>query len=134
MGVIWRYDMRYKLLIVFASIFLLSGIVYAQEAKKDGWWIKVIPQKPEPEMIVFYIGPNSHSYGVWKFWSPGQPVEFDVSDEHRNREKLFIKAQTTSGVKCRFCMMYKNKGVKHFEFDIEEDFEANQTDEDKKCK
>jgi hypothetical protein len=112
----------------------LGGSTFAQEAKKDGWWIKVNTQKPESQMMAFYVGANAHSYGFWNAWNPGAPAEFDVSEEYRNSPTLFILAQTTSGQKCRFCLMYKSKGVKHFEFDLEEGQEAKQSDEDKECR
>ncbi len=85
-------------------------------------------------MMGFYIGANSHSYGFWRVWNPGSPTEFDVPEELRNGATLYVLAQTTSGRKCQFCIMFKSKGVKHFEFDLEEDHEAKQSDEDKECK
>ena len=126
--------MRYNLLIVVVSIFLFVGSSFAQEAKKDGWWIKADTQKPASLMMAFYVGANGHSYGFWRVWNPGDPVEFDVSDEFRTGATLYVLAQTTSGAKCRFCVMHKSKGIKHFEFDLEQDHEANPSQEDKLCK
>ena len=129
--------MRHNLLILVACVFLFGGSALAQmpkkePAKKDGWWLKINPEGTQ--MIGFYLGANSHSYGFWSVWNPGDPVEFDVSSEFRNSPTLYILAQTTSGVKSRFCVMNKTKGVKHFEFDLEEDHEMKQTEEDKQCK
>jgi hypothetical protein len=128
--------MRYNLLIAIVAVFLFGGSAFAQEAKqeakKDGWWIKVDNQKPQA--MVFYVGSSNHSYGFWKVWNPGEPAEFDITEEYRNVPTLFILAQTTSGAKCRICMMYKSKGVKHIEFDLEVGQEAKQSDEDKECK
>jgi hypothetical protein len=132
--------MRHNLLLLFFAVFLFAGSAFAQfgapsqPAKKDGWWIKVTTEKPESPMIVFYVGATGHSYGFWNAWSPGTPAEFDVSEEYRSSPTLFILAQTTSGQKCRFCLMYKTKGVKHFEFDLEQGQEAKQSDEDKECR
>jgi hypothetical protein len=131
--------MRRNLLIAAVLILVSGSILFAQgakvqEAKKDGWWIKVDPQKQGSQMIAFYVGSSSGSYGFWRVWNPGEAIEFDVPDENRNTPKLYILAQTTSGQKCRLCMMYKTKGVKHLEFDLEADYEANQTEEDKNCK
>ena len=126
--------MRYSLLIAIVSIFLFVGSSFAQEAKKDGWWIKADTQKPASKMMAFYVGANGHSYGFWRVWNPSDPAEFDVPEEYRNGPTLYILAQTTSGLKCQFCMMYKSKGVRHFAFDLEEDHEANQSEEDKECK
>lgn len=131
--------MRFKLLMVIVAVFLFTGSALAQfgppakEAKKDGWWIKVSAKNPESQMIGFYVGASENSYGFWSVWNPGSPVEFDVSEEYRNSPTLFILAQTTSGKKCGFCLMYKDKGVKHFEFDLEDSHEVKQSDEDEKC-
>jgi hypothetical protein len=126
--------MRYNLLIAVFAVFLFGGSTFAQEAKKDGWWIKANTQKPESKTMAFYVGLNGHSYGFWRVWNPGDPAEFDVPEENRSGATLYILAQTTSGQKCGFCMMYKSKGVKHIEFDLEQDHEAKQSDEDKGCK
>ena len=130
--------MRYNLLIAIVAVLLVGGSAFAQEAKqeakKDGWWIKVDAQKQKPQAMVFYVGSSNHSYGFWKVWNPGEPLEFDITEEYRNSPTLFILAQTTSGLKCRICMMYKSKGVKHIEFDLEVGQEAKQSDEDKECK
>jgi hypothetical protein len=132
--------MRHNLLLLFFAVFLFAGSAFAQfgapsqPAKKDGWWIKVTTEKPESQMMSFYVGATGHAYGFWNVWNPGSPAEFDISEEYRNSPTLFILAQTTSGQKCRFCLMYKTKGVKHFEFDLEDGQETKQSDEDKECR
>jgi hypothetical protein len=115
-------------------MFLFAGSALAQEAKKDGWWIKVSTEKPASQMIGFYVGETGKSYGFWNVWNPGRPAEFDVSEEYRNSPTLFVLAQTTSGPKCGFCLMHQNKGVKYFEFDLEESHEVKQSDVDERCK
>jgi hypothetical protein len=133
----WRIKVRNILFVFIAVAFLLGGIAFTQQpdaAKKDGWWINASIQKQNPQMMVFYVGSGSGSYGFWKVWNPGDPVEFDIPDEYRNVPKLYIKAQTTSGLKCRFCVMFKTKGTRHFEYDLEEDHEMKQSDEDKLCR
>jgi hypothetical protein len=129
--------MRYNLLIVSLCLLLFGGSAFAQApkkepAKKDGWWLKVNPEGTQ--MIGFYVGATSNSYGFWTVWNPGDPVEFDISNEYRNSPTLYVLAQTATGAKCRFCVMNKSKGAQHFEFDLEEDHEIKQTDEDKRCK
>ncbi len=132
--------MRNRLLVLAASIFLFAGTMFAQqakpaqEAKKDGWWIKAIVDKPASKAMGFYVGTTDNSYRFWRVWSPGNPTEFDVPEEFKNGETLYILAQTTSGQKCAICVMYKSKGVKYLEFDLEEDYLANQSEEDKRCK
>ncbi len=130
--------MRYKLLSAIVCVFLFCGGAFAQEAKqelkKDGWWLKIHALKNESHDMVFYVGSGSGSYGFWRVWNPGDPAEFDIPEEYRNAPKIFIKAQTTSGLQCQMCVMFKSKGVKHFAYDLEEDHEMKQSDEDKKCK
>ena len=135
---IWRRGMRYRLAALIFSMMLLGGGAFAQGAKqaatKEGWWIKVDTQKSKPERMVFYVGSHSRSYMFWTVWNPGDAPEFDVLEEFRSSPTVYVRAQTTSGVQCRFCLMYKTKGVKRFAFDLEEDHEQKQTDEDPACK
>ena len=132
--------MRYKLIAVLVLFMLFAGSAFAQfgapsqPARKDGWWIKVSTEKPASQMIGFYLGATRASYGLWSIYNPGGQAEFDVSAEFLNSPTLFILAQTTSGQKCGFCVMYKTRGVKYFEFDLEDGQEVKQSDEDKKCK
>ena len=125
--------MRYKLLTVFVFVFFFAFSAFAQEVKKDGWWIKISTEKPASQMMGFYVGATGSSYGFWNVWNPGSPAEFDISEEYKDSPTLFIMAQTTSGQKCGFCLMYKSKRVKYFEFDLEESHEVKQSDEDKRC-
>jgi len=126
--------MRYKLFAVIVFLFVFAGGAFAQEAKKDGWWIKANPQNQETGMMAFYVGTTGSSYTFWRVWSPGDPTDFDVPAEFRNGPTLFLLAQTTSGLKGRLCMMHKTRGVKYIEFDLEESYEAKQSEEDSKCK
>jgi hypothetical protein len=132
--------MRQKLPAVIVSMLLLGGSALAQfaaisqEAKKDGWWIKVRTRDPASQMIGFYLGAAEESYGFWNVWNPGSPAEFDVSEEYRNSPTLFVLAQTTSDRKSGFCLMYKDKGIRYFEFDLEESREVKQSDEDERCR
>jgi hypothetical protein len=67
------------------------------EAKKDGWWIRVRPDKQESPTITIFIGSNNHTIEAWKTWSSGEPPEFDVPDKFRNINPLYIKAQSSGG-------------------------------------
>jgi hypothetical protein len=130
--------MRYSRLILILAMFLFVGNTYAQfgpkpkEAKKDGWWIKATDVK-QKGMMAFYVGETGSSYGFWTTWSPGDPAEFDVPEEFRNGNTVYILAQTTSGEKSQFCIMHKSKGVKFIEYDLEADYMAKQSEQDKKC-
>jgi hypothetical protein len=120
-------------MILFAASAFAQFAPPTKEAKKDGWWIKVKTQNPASQLMSFYLGSSPGSYGFWTTLAPGSLAEFDVSDEYKNSPTLFIMPQTTSGQKCGFCLMYKNKGVHYFEFDFEDGQELRQSDTEKKC-
>lgn len=105
----------------------------ATGAAKDGWWIKIRKEKQESPTITFFIGSNNHTVESWKTWNSGDPLEFDVPDKFKNINPLYIKAQSSGGRNSWFCMMYKDAGVKHFDFDDDEDHEEKQTDRDGEC-
>jgi hypothetical protein len=100
---------------------------------KDGWWIKVRKAKQESPTITFSIGSNNHTIEAWRTWNSGDDLEFDVPDKFRNINPLYIKAQSSGGRNSWFCMMYRDTGVKHFDFDDDEDHERQQSDPDGEC-
>jgi hypothetical protein len=105
----------------------------AAVAEHDGWWIKVRTEKQESPTITLSIGSNNHTVEAWRTWSSGDPAEFDVPDKFKNINPLYIKAQSSGGRNSWFCMMYKSGGVKHFDFDDDEDHEEKQSDRDGEC-
>jgi len=123
---------------IIASIFFFLSSMFAQfgggpapkQANKDGWWIKA----EKGAAPVIYIGESSHSFTLWKMGIPGDPEEYDVPANIRNAQTIYILAQTPSGAKTRFSLMYKSKCVMHFDFDLEESHEVKQSDEDKNCR
>jgi hypothetical protein len=102
-------------------------------AAKDGWWIKVRREKQESPTITFSIGSNNHTVEAWRTWNSGEPLEFDVPDKFKNINPLYIKAQSSGGRNSWFCMMYRSDGVKHFDFDDDEDHEERQSNRDGEC-
>jgi hypothetical protein len=105
----------------------------APAATKNGWWIKVRREKQESPTITFSIGSNNHTVEAWRTWNSGDPLEFDVPDKFRNINPLYIKAQSSGGRNSWFCMMYKGDGVKHMDFDDDEDHEEQQSNRDGEC-
>jgi hypothetical protein len=102
-------------------------------ASKNGWWIRVNLSKQEAPQIVFIIGTSNHNAEAWRIWNTGQEAEFDVPEKFKNVNPLYIKANSTDGKNSWFCMMYKGDGVKHFDFDDDEDHEEKQSDRDGEC-
>ncbi|PSL36095.1 hypothetical protein [Chitinophaga ginsengisoli] len=105
------------------------------QARKAGWWIKVNTSKTEASQIVFEIGTDDDNRQFWRKWNSGDPAEFDVPIEYTNVTELYIHASSNPGGKNSwFCMMYKENGVKHFDFDDDEDHQEKQTGHDDECK
>jgi hypothetical protein len=123
---------------VFATVLAATSVIMAQplratEATKSGWWVKVQKSKQESPTITFSIGSNNHTVQFWHTWNSGDPLEFDVPDQFRNINPLYIKAQSSGGRNSWFCMMYRDAGVKHFDFDDDEDHEEQQGNRDDEC-
>ena len=103
-------------------------------ARSDGWWIRVSRDKQESPTISFFIGSNNHAAEYWTTWDSGDPAEFDVPAQYRNINPLYLKAQSSRGRNSWFCLMYKGAGVKHFDFDDDEDHEEKQANRDDECR
>ena len=56
-----------------------------------------------------------------------------MPERFRNINPLYIKAQSSGGRNSWFCMMYRNAGVKHFDFDDDEDHEETLSSRDDEC-
>lgn len=102
-------------------------------AAKNGWWVRVNTGKQEAPTITFQVGSSNHNSKAWRIWNTGNENEFDVPDEYRNVNPIYIKANSSDGKNSWFCVMYKDHGVKHFDFDDDEDHEMHQDDSDGEC-
>lgn len=100
---------------------------------RTGWWIKIRKDKQESPSITFFIGQSKESSEPWKTWNTGEALEFDVPDKYRNVERLYVKAQSSGKLKSWFCMMHGPNGVKHFDFDDDNDHEEQRSDRDDEC-
>jgi len=98
-------------------------------ATKDGWWIKVRKDKQLASAITLFVGTNSDF--ITMNWSSGEPLEFDVAEKFRQHDPLYIKAQSNG--RSWFCLMYKNEGVKHFEFDNNDAHDSSEANRDELC-
>jgi hypothetical protein len=110
-----------------------EGPSVAATATKNGWWIKVRREKQESPTITFSIGSNNHTVEAWRTWNSGEPLEFDVPEKFQTINPLYIKAQSSGGRNSWFCMMFRGDGVKHFDFDDDEDHEERQSNRDGEC-
>jgi hypothetical protein len=104
---------------------------------KAGWWIRVNPEKTSATTVSFQIGMTKKDSAMWRTWTPGQPLEFDVPAALLNAAKLYIRGTTDPRNKhALFCVFYMDHGVKEFHFDGDVDHEMKPSDTDflHKCK
>jgi hypothetical protein len=125
--------MRYLIILLTGLTLLVSYSAFGDDAKKDGWWIKIKKERQESINITFTLGSDNQTVEEWKTWTSGQPLEFDVPAKFKNINPLYIKAQSSAGRNSWFCLMYQNAGVKHFDFTDEQDHEEKQSNQDVGC-
>lgn len=103
-------------------------------ASKAGWWVRVNTSKTEASSITFQIGTSKKDRRDWRTWNSNQETEFDVPDAFLTVSELYIHGTSNPNDKNSwFCVFYKANGVKHFDFDDDEDHEMKQTDHDNEC-
>jgi len=120
------------LLIFIAVSSVLTNKTVA--AEKNGWWIRVDTGRTQASSITFFVGTSEHDRRPWFTWKSGDSTEFDVPVDFRNVSTLYIHATSNpDGRNSWFCLMYKQHGVKHFDFDDVEDHQENQNNSDDEC-
>ena len=103
-------------------------------ANKTGWWIRVDKKKTEAS-VSFQIGTDKKDRHVWRTWRPGDETEFDAPDELIQAKTLYLQTIANPDDKDSWlCVFYGENGVRHFDFDDQEDARMNQTDRDRRCK
>ena len=111
-----------------------KGSQRTADSTKSGWWIRINTSKTEASQISFQIGTDGGNRKFWRNWNSGDASEFDVPVEDRNVSDLYINASASPEDKnAWFCMMYKTRGVKHFDFDDTEEHKENQNGHDEDC-
>ena len=134
---------KHLLLATVTLLTLVTGFLFTKyptaqasppQATKKGWWIRVNTSKTEATSISFQIGTKEKDREDWRTWHSNEPTEFDVPDKYLQVQRLYIHATANpNGRNAWFCMMYRNQGVKHMDFDDNEDQEKSQTDSDGEC-
>ena len=108
---------------------------FGQPVMRDGWWIRVNTNHTEATSIDFQIGTKAQDRETWCTWHSSDPVEFDVPAKFRTVDHIYIRATANpEGRHAWFCLMYGNKGVKHFDTDNWEQEDRSQNDTDDDCK
>lgn len=112
-----------------------ASSAHAQKAKKTGWWIRVNAEKTHASKISLQIGMSKKDGKMWRTWTAGQPMEFDVPAALRNAAKLYIRGTTEPRDKhALFCVFYMDHGVEQFHFDGDVDHDMKPSDSDRECK
>ena len=104
---------------------------------KAGWWIRVHPEKTSATTFWLNIGTTKKDSKLWRTWTPGQAVEFDVPAELLNAAKLYIQGRTDPLDKhAKFCVFYMDHAVREFHFAGYVDHNLKPSDSDflHKCK
>lgn len=126
------------IVVAMASLAIESRPVDAGEqaaATKVGWWIRIATDRTKATSINFEIGRRERDHEPWRTWRAGDPVEFDVPEGFLQSPRLYVRAGAMpSGSIAWLCLMYKDHGVKHFDFDSSEAQMKEQTDTDDECK
>lgn len=113
----------------------VTTVTKVTKLKKTGWWIRVNPQKTSATTVSFQIGMTKKDSKMWRTWTPGQSLEFDVPAALLNAAKLYIRATTDPKDKhALFCVFYMDHGVEQFHFDGDVDHEMKPSDTDRECK
>jgi hypothetical protein len=126
-------------LVVVALFGLFVGVgassAHAQKVKKNGWWIRVNPEKTSATTVWLKIGMTKKDSKLWRTWKTGQALEFDVPVELRNAARLYIHGTTDPHDRhALFCVFYMDHGVEQFHFDGNVDHNMKPSDSDGECK
>jgi hypothetical protein len=113
----------------------VTKVTKVTKLTKAGWWIRVNPEKTSATTVSFQIGMSKKDSKMWRTWTPGQSLEFDVPAALLNAAKLYIRATTDPKNKhALFCVFYMDHGVEQFHFDGDVDHEMKPSDTDRECK
>jgi hypothetical protein len=111
-----------------------AGDAPSGAAVKDGWWIKINTGRTDCDSITLQIGPDETQRKFWFDWRRNDAPEFDVPADYRQVFEIYLNATANpKGKHASFCLMYKTRGVKKFEFDNDTNNKEKQTDLDADC-
>ena len=102
---------------------------------KAGWWVRVDAQKTEASSVTLQIGTKSGDRRAWRVWHSGDVFDFDVPRDLQSVTELYLQASANpSGKSTRFCVFFKDAGMKRFDFSGDKDGQIKQSDHDDSCK
>ncbi len=107
----------------------------AVSASKSGWWIRINTNLTTAQAITFQIGTGKQQREEWRVWRAGEPAEFDVPANYAQAPRLYLRGSVTPiGKIADLCMMYKDRGVEHMDFNDDGSETKSQIQVDYKCR
>jgi hypothetical protein len=107
----------------------------ASAATKSGWWIRINTSLTTAQAITFQIGTSKRQREEWRVWRAGEVAEFDLPAAYAQAPRLYLRGSVTPiGKIADLCMMYKDRGVEHLNFNDDESETKSQTQLDYKCR
>ena len=104
-------------------------------ANKSGWWIRIHTNLTTAPTITFQIGTSKAQREEWRVWRTGEPTEFDVPANYLQAPQLYLRGNVSPiGKIADLCLMYKDHGVEHMDFNDDDSGTKRQTQMDFKCR
>ena len=102
-------------------------------AQKNGWFVKVWTTQTEASGIDLEIGlgGQASSHRPWRRWNSNDEAEFDVPDEFRTVQEIFIKGTAIPEDRnVHMCVFFRDHVTQKMKFDRAEVHETSQDDSD----
>ena len=115
----------------------VTKVTKVTNVTKAGWWIRVHPEKTSASKFWINIGTTKRDSKLWRTWTAGEPVEFDIPAELLNSARLYIQGRTEPLDRhARFCVFYQDHAVREFHFAgyVDHNMKPSDTDFLHKCK
>ena len=104
-------------------------------ASKAGWWVRINTSLTTAPTITFQIGTSKLQREEWRVWRAGEPAEFDVPASYAQAAQLYLRGNVSPvGKLADLCLMHKNRGVEHMDFDDDSSETKRPTQVDYKCR
>lgn len=101
--------------------------------QKNGWFVRVCTSQTEASGIDLSIGLGGQesSHRAWRRWNSNDETEFDVPDDLRNVQEIWIKGVAVPKDRnVHMCVCFRDHVTQKMEFDRDEEHETSQGDSD----
>ena len=123
------------LALALAVLALAAPASTSAQAAKAGWWIRVDTKKTEADAIGLQVGTSAKERRDWRRWRAKEPAEFDLTADLAQAPELHLRAVAIPDDEdVWFCVYYKGRGVRHFDFDTQLEAALKQSDHDDQCR